>query len=373
MARAKAPTQSVSIARLALHLGLSQGTVSRALNNYPDISAKTRDRVSAAARELGYRPSSAARRLARGTIETIGFVLPSRAGHLSDPFLAEILDGLAAELAENDWDLLVAAVPEGHDGVEVMNRLISSGKVSGFVLTRTRRQDRRVDFLRQSGMPFVVHGRTDDATDYSWLDIDNEKAFIDAVQYLAGRGHTRIALLGGDIEMNYAWQRRTGFLKAVAALGGPFDPAFVVDNVLNGHQAGIAMAGLLDLPAPPTAIVCVTDNVAIGAMHAIQRKGLQVGRDVAVIGYDGQPMGLAVEPALTTMSQPSYDAGREVGRLVLTAADAGDKKISQILWEATLTPRASCGETGWSAPDGVNGASANPPAERAGTSINRED
>lgn len=340
MGRDAAPKTPVSIARVAEHAGVSAGTVSRALNGYTDIAAKTRERIQSAARELGYRPSSAARRLARGVVETVGFVMPSRRDHLSDPFLSEILDGLAVELANHDWDLLLAAVPEGHDETEVMDRLIRSGKVGGFAVTRTRRQDPRVDFLRQSGVPFVVHGRTEGSDDYSWLDIDNEKAFVDAVEFLVGLGHRDIALLGGDLSMNFAWLRRQGFVRAIAAAGLSANPDYIVDGVIDEVQAQYAMASLLALPRRPTAIVCVTDTVAIGAMHAIARAGLVAGREISVIGYDGLPMGAAVEPALTTMSQASYDAGREVARLLLAQAQP-NAPISQVLWEAKLTLRAS--------------------------------
>ncbi|MCP4308746.1 MAG: LacI family transcriptional regulator, partial [bacterium] len=119
MQRMPRRNQGVSIAHLARHLGLSAGTVSRALNGYPDIAGKTRERVVEAAQELGYRPSSNARRLATGVVETVGFVLPELIGHLSDPFLAEMLDSIAIELAEHDWDLIVAAVPSGHDERDV--------------------------------------------------------------------------------------------------------------------------------------------------------------------------------------------------------------------------------------------------------------
>lgn len=343
LVKTPAPSATVSIARLADHLGLSAGTVSRALNGYPDIAAKTRARVQDAARELGYRPSSAARRLARGVVETIGFVLPSRGDHLSDPFLAEILDGLAAELATHDWDLLVAAVPDGHDETEVMDRLIRDGKVGGFVVTRVRRADPRVEFLRGTDVPFVVHGRTAHHDDYAWLDVDSEQAFVDAVDYLVSLGHRRIALLGGDLAMNFAWLRRQGFVKAMTAAG--LDADVIIDGVGNEVAAQSATATLLDLPQRPTAIVCVTDAVAIGAIHAISRAGLTAGREVSVIGYDGLPMGAAIEPALTTMSQASYDAGREVGRMLLAQAGrpkgAARPEISQTLWEAKLTLRAS--------------------------------
>ncbi|VAW20397.1 Transcriptional regulator, LacI family [hydrothermal vent metagenome] len=337
--------KTMSIARLASHLGLSEGTVSRALNDYPDIAKKTRQRVREAASELGYRPSSTARRLARGVVETVGFVLPGRRNHLSDPFLSEILDGLAAELATNDWDLLLAAVPDGHDEIEVMDRLLRSGKIGAFAVTRVRRSDKRVEFLRGAGVPFVVHGRTEKCDDYAWLDIDNEKAFVDAVNFLLGLGHTNIAMLGGDLEMNFAWSRRQGFVKAMIAAG--LEPAAdkIIDNVTDGEAGLAAMARLLALPDRPTAVVCVTDNVAIGAINAIQRAGLKAGHDVSVVGYDGLPMGKATEPALTTMSQASYDAGRQVARMLLSQAAAGKNSqttpIPQILWEAKLTLRAS--------------------------------
>ncbi|WP_421725654.1 substrate-binding domain-containing protein [Bauldia sp.] len=332
--------QGVSIARLAQHLGLSEGTVSRALNNYPDIAVKTRQRVIEAANDLGYRPSAHARRLARGVIETVGFVLPERAGY-SDRFLAEILDGIGIELAAHDWDLLVAAVPDDHSDTEVTERLIRSGKVGGFILTRTRRRDPRVDLLRQAGVPFVVHGRTEDCSDYSWLDIDNEKACMDAVRHLVDLGHQHIAYIGGKPELNFAHLRRTGYLKAMAAAGLQVPPGYVVEDIIDSADADAAMAQMLALSAPPTAVVCITDVVALGAMRAITRAGFQPGREVSVIGYDGLPVGLTADPPLTTMAQSSESAGREVVRMLMAMIDGADTRLTQKLWEAKLIQRAS--------------------------------
>ncbi len=345
MPRAPRRSETMTIARLAKHLGLSEGTVSRALNNYPDIAAKTIDRVRKAADELGYRPSTTARRLARGVVETIGFVLPARDGHQIDPFLAEILDGLATELALSDWDLLVAAVPDGHDEVEVMDRLVRSGKVGGFVVARTKRQDPRVDYLRKSDIPFVVQGRTEQCDDYAWLDIDNQKAFVDAMDHLVGLGHRKIAFLGGDPDLNYAWQRREGYLSAAKAHGCAIRPGYLHDGIMDEMAARAAVAELLKHPDRPTALLCVTDAVAIGAIHALAHAGISVGSEMSVIGFDGLPMGEAIHPGLTTMSQASYQVGREVGRIVVeqaTASTAGPASpLSQILWDATLTIRGS--------------------------------
>ncbi len=331
----------MSIARLAAHLGLAEGTVSRALNNYPDIAKTTRERVAEAARELGYRPSSTARRLATGVIETVGFVLPERDGHVSDPFLAEMLDGIASELAAHDWDLIVAAVPEGHDERDVAERLIRAGKVGGFVLTRTRREDPRIAFLKEQGIPFVVHGRTEDPSGYAWLDVDNEKAFVDAVHYLYNLGHRHIAYIGGQLEFNYAHLRRNGYQRAMDEVGLEVARGYLVDGVTEAMAADDAMSQMLALPTPPTAVLCVTDAVALGAMRAISRGGLRPGHDVSVMGYDGLPTGLAADPPLTTMSQSSHDAGHEVARMIKALIEGAEPRDSQVLWEARLTQRAS--------------------------------
>ncbi|WP_114089578.1 LacI family DNA-binding transcriptional regulator [Thalassospira profundimaris] len=338
----------VTIARLARHLGLSAGTVSRALNNYPDIAEKTRKRVQKAALELGYRPSSSARRLARGIIETVGFVLPTTRNQHSDPFLAEILNGLASELSLHDWDLLVASVPKGQNEIDVINRLAGSGKVSGFVIARTRREDDRVNYLRKSGLPFVAQGRTDTPDDYSWLDIDNEQAFMDAVSYLRDLGHAKIAFLGGDPTLNFAWQRRNGYLRAMADQNGHIGVGYLIDGVTDELSAFHATRRLLTITEQdrPTAILCVTDAVAIGAMQAITHAGLTVSRDISIMGFDGLPIGEAVQPALTTLHQDSYEIGREVGRMILDLCTNSPSAPTQTLWQAKLTPRASVNRPG---------------------------
>lgn len=352
MPRSTPRNETMSIARLARHLGLSEGTISRALNNYPDIADKTRERVQKAARELGYRPSSSARRLARGVIETIGFVLPTCRTQHSDPFLAELLNGLATELALHDWDLLVTAVPDGHDEVDVIDRLVGSGKVGGFVIARTHRSDARVDYLRNSGVPFVVQGRTDDPSDYSWLDIDNEQAFVDAVSYLRHLGHVKIACLGGDPTMNFAWQRRNGYVHAMAQQDGHIGVGYLIDGITDAVSAIDATNRLLSITRNdrPTALLCVTDAVAIGAMQALNAAGLKVGQDMSVMGFDGLPIGLAVQPALTTLHQDSYEMGREAGRMVLGLCTSTTPNPSplQTLWQAKLTPRASVNPPGTS-------------------------
>ena len=149
----------VSLKQLAQHLSLTEGTVSRALNNYADISPKTRDRVRRAAEELGYRPNPTARRLATGRAEAAAYVMPTSCSALSTPFLSQLLQGLGDALANRGWDLLVVQPPSAEEEIETLRKLIAAGKVSGVVLSRPLKVDPRIELLKTSGFPFVVHGR----------------------------------------------------------------------------------------------------------------------------------------------------------------------------------------------------------------------
>ncbi len=167
---------SITIEQIAQHLGLAKGTVSRVLKNYSDISSATRDRTLAAIDELGYRPSSTARRLKSGRVETVGIVLPVSTTPISDPVLAEFLDGVSEALGRHDMDLLVTTARDPTDAAVVFERLIAAAKVDGYIVTRTLTDDPRISFLVRFDIPFFAHGRTAGPSGYAWLDVDNEGA-----------------------------------------------------------------------------------------------------------------------------------------------------------------------------------------------------
>ena len=148
MMQKSTPHRAVSLNQIAKAVGVSEGTASRALNGYSDIAESTRQRVMQVARELNYTPSHTARRLARGTIETIGYVLPPHSATQTDPFLTEMLNGISQALAARDWDLLVTTLDDPEAELETYRRLVDSGKVSGLIVTRTLSEDPRVEFLR---------------------------------------------------------------------------------------------------------------------------------------------------------------------------------------------------------------------------------
>ena len=335
---------------LARELGLSVGTVSRALNGYADISAATRQRVREAATRLGYDPDPLARRLATGSAETVAYLMPVSGGALAYTFTAELLDGLSDTLAQHGWDLLLVRDPHVGGSVEALERLARSRRVSGVVLSRPHRRDARVDVLRRSGLPFVLHGRTAKHEDYAWFDVDGHRAMVDAVDHLVGLGHTRIGFVGGPSHYNFASERLEGYHAGLEANGIAFDERFVRAAELSDAGGEGAMGDLLDGPNAPTALVCVSDHVALGALAAVRARGLAVGRDVSVIGYDGLEAGRHSAPALTTMAQPQADAGRAIGAMALALAGGGDPREHQTLRRAMLLRRGSDGPAPASVP-----------------------
>lgn len=334
---------SVTIDDVARHVGVAKGTVSRVLNNYTDISDQTRQRILNAVRELGYQPSATARNLKRGRQDTLGIIIPVGHGNGADPFLSEFIDGIARALDELGLDLLVTTTHSREHMFETLQRLIARRKVDGFIITRTEVNDPRIAFLSEKGFPFVAHGRSAQTDAHAWFDIDNEKAFADGVRHIYSLGHERIGFIGGSLELNFARQRRDGYRAGLEALGVPHDPSLETLQGLNEKGGFAGAEQLLGLDSPPTALLCVTDALAIGAFKFCRKYGLTIGQDVTVIGYDGLPVGAYLDPPLTTFSQSAQEAGGRVARMLAEVLDGKDPKSLQALAEATLIRRASDG------------------------------
>ena len=334
---------------LARALGLAEGSVSRALNGYPNVSAKTRERVLTEARRMGYEPSSSARRLARGVTDTVGIVLPQRLHQEPEPFLFEFLDGVGRALAEQQRDLLVASCAPGEDEMATHRRLVSSGKVDAFVIVRTQTSDPRIDLLLETGVPFVAFGRTEDSERYAWVDTDNEQGTEDAVDHVATLGHRRIALVAPSNEMNFARLRRAGYRQGLIANGLPADRRLDVTVDLGAQAAEGAVAALLDLPDRPTALLCGSDLMAIGAIKASRSRGLTVGSDITVIGYDGLPIGEFTDPPLTTIAHDIGEAGHRTAECLVAVLGGDTPEHHRHLLPARLIRRSTDGPP--SAPD----------------------
>jgi len=335
--------KKVTIQDLSDHLGLAKGTVSRALNAYPDIADTTKLRVANAAKKLGYRPSSYAQAIRTGLVKSVGLVLNVAGENPHRPFLSDFLNGISIRLGDDEWTLVVATAQSDENSLEVHSRLIAEQKVDGFILPRTKTHDARVDLLKTHNVPFVLYGRVAQSDGCAWYDIAGETAMQRAVARLAGFGHSRIAFIGGDKDANFEALRREGYEEGVFNAGLAFDPDLILEGAMSVEQGFRAGLALLALSAPPTAIICALDRAAIGASRAAASLGLYVGRDVSVIGYDGIPEGAYASPPLTTFSVDSKEAGLRLADIFLKVVRGADASSFCDLGEAKLIERQSDG------------------------------
>jgi LacI family transcriptional regulator len=331
-----------SIRSLAGSLGLSITTVSRALDGYPDVAQVTRERVRKAADELGYRPNATARRLRKGTGETVAFVMPTEPGRFYEPVFAEQLAAIGEHLSEHQHDLVLLAARPGPDETALYRRLVEGRRADAFIVVRTRRDDERVRYLQQKGVPFICHGRTESFVPYAYIDGDGEAGFRALTARLIARGHRRIALLCAPTSLMFAARRAAGWRAAMTEAS--LSTALIAEapqTEEGGHQLA---SRFLAMPEPPTAMICTTDRMAVGAMRAIESAGLKVGRDIAVTGHDNIPASLFTDPPLTTMELPMREVGRRLAEMVLARLGGADIRDLQEVRPLIQHPRASSGE-----------------------------
>jgi LacI family transcriptional regulator len=331
----------VTINDLAAELGIAKGTVSRALNGYPDIAEATQLRVRRAAERMGYRPMAQAQAIRTGRARSLGLVLNAGRSDAHKPFLTDFLDGISRAASEESWTLTVATAEDETDEVATMARLVDERKVDGFILPRTKTRDARIALLRAREVPFILYGRTLDDTGCAWFDIDGEGAIRAAVLRLAGFGHQRIGYIGGMPDYNYSRLRRQGFLDGMHEAGLVPDPELMVDGVFTVEDGANAGLTLLDHAEPPTAVVCALDVAALGLYRAALRARRVVGRDLAIISYDGSPEAASADPPLTTYAVDTRAAGRALAEMLISRIRGRAPEELRRVVAARLIPRES--------------------------------
>ncbi|MEM9438753.1 MAG: substrate-binding domain-containing protein, partial [Pseudomonadota bacterium] len=265
---------------------------------------------------LGYRPLGSAQAIRTGRCRAIGLVLETDEHDAHRPFLDLFLAGLSDGAAAQSWTLTVATAPVGA-ARETYQRLIEERKADGFVLPRTRLEDPRVELLRASDVPFVLFGRHKTTEGCAWFDVDGADAMRQTAHTLAARGHRRIAYVGGSPGYAYNGERHAGLVQGLAEKGLTLDPNLVRHGA-NSRAAGeAATAELLDLDHPPTAIVFAVDRAALGAWRPAEARGRLVGRDLAVVAYDGDPEGAYAEPPLATWAVDWGRAGTVLAEMLI--------------------------------------------------------
>jgi LacI family transcriptional regulator len=287
--------------------GVSIATVSRVLNDRPDVSPETRETVLQVVREHGFQTNRGARGLSSGRTGMIGIALPL----VADAYFGPILSGAAEALYERDMRIVLAATLHEHDReVSLVERLMR-GTTDGAILMLPEESEAELLSLKQQGFPFVVvDPREPPPEGIPCVAAMHASGAKQAAEHLLGLGHRRIGAIAGSPGWYATEERLAGFRAALAGAGILLDPELVVHSDWRLPWGTAAAHKLLDLADPPTAIFGFNDNVAIGALHAAHERRLSVPDDLSVVGFDDTHQAVIVTPRLTSVSQPLAELGR---------------------------------------------------------------
>ena len=337
----------VNLRELSEILGLSQTTVSRALNGYPEVSEETRAKVIAAAQAHNYSPNLRARGLATGRAQAIGHVIPISTRHeMVNPIFGDFIAGAGEAYAARGYQMVLTTVGDG-DEEGVYRNLKARGAVDGVIIHAPRVEDPRLELLDEIGLPYAVHGRVSSRkTPYTWLDVNNRRAFHRATEFLIDLGHRRIALLNGNETMDFAARRRAGFEAAMADRGLGTDPALMFSEEMTEDYGYRVARRCLEMPDRPTAFLVSSLITALGVRRAIEEAGLRLGRDVSVVTHDDALSYLANGadiPIFTATRSSVRDAGRQLATMLLDRIADPDQPAQTVLLEAELVVGRSTG------------------------------
>ncbi len=337
----------MNLRELSEKLGLSQTTVSRALNGYPEVAEETRRRVREAAATYNYHPNTRARSLATGRSMAIGHVIPvSKKHELVNPIFTDFIAGAGEAYAAAGYDLMLTLVDDGSED-EVYRDLANRRAVDGVIVHGPRVDDRRIALLNELGLPFVVHGRASSTTrPYSWLDVNNRRAFFRATSFLLDLGHRSIGLINGLETMDFAMRRRDGYLRALKERGIAASPSLMSHGEMTERHGYASARSMLTSMDCPSAFVVSSVISAIGVRRAIQDIGLTVGRDVSIVIYDDDLSYFrngGDVPVFTAVRSSVQDAGRQAANILLDIIGRTDHPPQQTLLEAELTVGDSTG------------------------------
>jgi DNA-binding LacI/PurR family transcriptional regulator len=333
----------VTLKDVAAKAGVSYQTVSKVLNNRAQVSDDTRERIWQAVRELNYRPNISARNLRTQASNLIGYAWHGMPKDFMHPVLDAFVHSIANAAEEEGYHLLTFTANRDGTRSDVYQELFSRNQVAGFILADTVTDDARVKTLIERQIPFVTFGRANDEWDFCWVDVDGYYGLKATVEHLLQRGHRRIAFITWPEGSQSGAAREKGYREALAAAGISPHPEWIIRGQNSAELGQSAVRRLLALPAEkqPTALACVSDLVAIGALNALQAAGLIAGEDVAVTGFDDIPLVQYTQPPLTSVRQPINRIGETVIDMLLRQINGEPIDQKTVILRPKLIIRAS--------------------------------
>ncbi len=313
-------------------------TVSRVVNNNPNVKPATRKKVYEAIERLGYRPNAVARGLASKKTTTVGVVIPD----ISNAIFAEVARGIEDIANMYHYNIILCNADKKKDKeIRVINTLLEK-QVDGLLFMGGAVTEEHMQAFKTANVPIVLCATSDESGQIPSVDINHEEAAYDAVKSLLDQGHTRVAMISGTLQdPSLGYARYQGYKRALETAGIAYDDTLVRIGNYRYESGTDAVNYFIGLDSRPTAIFSATDEMAIGAIHGIQDAGLKVPADISVISVDNSRMASMVRPQLTAVAQPMYDIGAVSMRLLTKLMKKENVDHSKVVLPHELVVRQS--------------------------------
>lgn len=320
----------VDIARLA---GVSKATVSRVINQKPDVDPETRERVLQIMTDAGFTPSIAATGLA-GRSRLLGVLVPS----LTWPFIGEIMRGVAELVERTPYELVLYCITHPNDRPAIFKRILETKLTSGLLAVLPGELTDPLSVLYEQGFPVVVIDDQGHPTRTPWVGADNQPGALAATRHLLAQGHRRIGFIQGPERYQCSHERQEGFTQALREAGLAPDPALLLRGDFETASGRVCGRQLLALAEPPTAIFASNDDMAYGVIEAATDQGVRVPEDLAVVGFDDIPLSTYWRPPLTTVRQPFFEMGQRGLEHLLALIEQGTAPSVRRAIRSALAP-----------------------------------
>jgi DNA-binding LacI/PurR family transcriptional regulator len=327
---------------IAKAAGVSQSTVSRVLNDTPTsvpIAAETRERVQEVAKRLGYRPNPLARGLRGARTMLLGVIVRE----ITDPFFAMAVEAVSTEALARGYNVVLGSAHSKADEAIALRAVLETRHCDAILLLGDMRDEPKfLDDLRASQTPVIALWHGSELEGVPTVNIDNRAGMVAALEHLVDLGHTRIGFIGGR-PLGDIRERRTAYTEFLEGRGIAVPDEYVL-NVGNDPSGGdAALRTLLDLDQPPTAVVCSTDHLATGVLHAAADLGVDVPGALSVVGFDDIPIASFTVPSLTTVHMPVNEMTAVAARLAMDEPEDGAGPPGNVVVSPSLVVRKSTG------------------------------
>jgi LacI family transcriptional regulator len=337
-------TLRVTTYDIAREAGVSRSTVSHILNNHPGVtlSPKTRERVLAVKRKLGYVPNSAAQMLVTGRSQTIGLVLSRPDLVAIDAFVPTMMFGLNEACRAHGYRLLMEAIRDPESTNAYLD-LAKSKRIDGLIVINPRKGDVALGKIIESKFPILIFGSSGHPRENS-IGTDDMQASCQATAHLLSLGHRRIAHISyAPLAYVPANKRFEGYRKALRAANVWFEAKLFAEGDFTCESGYLAMRKILASNAKPTAVFAGNDTIALGAMAAVREAGFSIPEGFGVVGYDDIPAAAFACPPLTTVRSHALEQGKMVGEAVIDLVNGKEPGRKAAIVSLELIVRESCG------------------------------